>query len=786
MAWLTYRLRAMLRLRRWSLIALAVFVALVGGTVLAAAAGARRAATAVDRLEAASLDPNTFLDTRGSDPAKLPGIAELPSVAAAAPIAFAYAFPPGEGYFPFLASTDGQAGSKVARGVLVAGRRARPGAAEELVLSEATTKRLHVHAGQTMELTTYTSEGARRFDESGGNGQGDGPRVRMRVVGVIRGTLDLAVRAKDPTINILPQAFYERYRDRVNMVEGSYLVRFRDGAAGAGRFSRELRELYAGGPAPGIDAGTNSAQFLRQSTNVQAVGLAAFGAVFLLFGLGAIAQAMTRAVNAGRSDHSALAGMGMTGSGRALDAAMPAALAATAGCVSAVVIAVAVSPLLPIGLARRADPNPGLHTDLLVLLGGGAVLLVAALAVIAWPAWRLGRQSVVAEAPLPASPRPSIAGRLVRAGRPSLAVGIDMATRRGRGTTEVAVRTALLGVLIGVTGLAATVVFSGSLQRLLDTPARYGWSWDVATTADVDSVIHRPDVAAVADGVFSSTAQIAGRAVYVSGIEMKKGSIAAPASAGRGPLTAGEAALGADLRRRFGRTGRVRIVAGDKTATFRVVGTALSATVEDPVAMDGGVLLTPEGLERLGLRKVEVESSAFHQTLIRFRPGVDVHNAARTIVPPDVNDQTISFAKPGPEVAKLDQVRGLPRLLGFFLGGLAFLALLHALVQTVQRRRTELGVLRAIGFTRGQVAGTIGWQAVALAVVGAGAGLPAGVALGRWVWTVVANGLGVAPRPEVALLLLLVVPATAAVAGLVGVALGRFAGHAPAAALRTE
>ena len=71
-------------------------------------------------------------------------------------------------------------------------------------------------------------------------------------------------------------------------------------------------------------------------------------------------------------------------------------------------------------------------------------------------------------------------------------------------------------------------------------------------------------------------------------------------------------------------------------------------------------------------------------------------------------------------------------------------------------------------------------------MVGAGVGLPAGVALGRWVWTVVANGLGVAPRPDVALLVVLVVPGTAAVAGLAGVALGRFAGHAPAAALRTE
>jgi ABC-type antimicrobial peptide transport system permease subunit len=105
----------------------------------------------------------------------------------------------------------------------------------------------------------------------------------------------------------------------------------------------------------------------------------------------------------------------------------------------------------------------------------------------------------------------------------------------------------------------------------------------------------------------------------------------------------------------------------------------------------------------------------------------------------------------------------------------------------VQRRRLELGVLRAIGFTRGQVAGAIGWQAAVLALVGGIVGLPLGVAVGRWIWTVVADGLGVAPQPEVAAPLLLVVPAATAVAALVGMALGGLASRSPASvALRTE
>ena len=199
------------------------------------------------------------------------------------------------------------------------------------------------------------------------------------------------------------------------------------------------------------------------------------------------------------------------------------------------------------------------------------------------------------------------------------------------------------------------------------------------------------------------------------------------------------------------------------------------------------MLLTPEGLDRLGIRTVVQDSSGYRQTIIRFRPGVDVRRAARTLYAPNENDRTTTFPSPPAEVAKLDQVRGLPRLLAVFLGALAGLAIIHALVQTVQRRRVELGVLRAIGFTRAQVAGSMGWQAVSLAVVGAGVGLPVGVALGRWVRTAVAKGLGVAPQPAVALPVLLVVPAAIAVAALAGAVLGAVAGRSPASvALRTE
>jgi hypothetical protein len=789
MAWLSYRVRAELRSRWRSFLALILFVGLVGGVVLTATAGARRTATAADRLTDASRDPDSFLDANGTDESKWDRIDDLPSVEAAAPVAFVYAFME-EGYYPIIAATDDQAGNVVGRGVLVAGRRPRPGAADEVVLSEAAAKGLRRRVGQTLSLRTVTPEEAEAFDQNEDVTLDDmhGPRVTLRIVGLVRGLQDLAVGEGDPTVTVVSRAFFEKYQGKINMRTGNFLLRLKGGQANVERFNDELHDLFAGGPAPGADAGSGLVDVVTQATDVQAVGLGAFAAVFLLFGLGAVAQAMSRTVHAGAGDQAVLAGLGLTRRGRFLDGAAPAALAAVIGCVLAGAVAIVASPLLPVGLAGRAEPDPGLDVDAAVLVPAIGALLLLVLAVVAWPAWRLSRQRTVASGAATGSSRPSIADRLARTGRPSLAVGIGMATRRGRGPTEVAVRTALAGVLLGAAGLSAAVVFSGSLQRLLDTPSRYGWVWDVtASTDEYDKLVARKDTAAVAEGIFQQTAQVAGRSVYLNALDVKKGRFPAPVAAGRGPLAPDEAAVGAELRKLLGGADTVRIRTEEHAATFRIVGTALNASIDDPAPIGEGVWLTPKGLERLGLRDVELESSGYAMAVITFKPGVDVRRAADTIDVQSQNDRTIIYPHTPAEIAKLDQVRDLPRLLAIFLGGLAILAVGHALVQTVQRRRVELGVLRAIGFTRRQVAGTIGWQAAALALVGGIVGLPLGIAVGRWVWTSVADGLGVAPRPEVALPLLLVVPAAVAVAALVGAALGAIAARTPAAvALRAE
>jgi predicted lysophospholipase L1 biosynthesis ABC-type transport system permease subunit len=58
-------------------------------------------------------------------------------------------------------------------------------------------------------------------------------------------------------------------------------------------------------------------------------------------------------------------------------------------------------------------------------------------------------------------------------------------------------------------------------------------------------------------------------------------------------------------------------------------------------------------------------------------------------------------------------------------------------------------LLKTIGFTPRQLAAAVAWQASISAVVGIAVGLPIGIALGRWLWTLFAQEVGAVPAPTV-------------------------------------
>lgn len=111
------------------------------------------------------------------------------------------------------------------------------------------------------------------------------------------------------------------------------------------------------------------------------------------------------------------------------------------------------------------------------------------------------------------------------------------------------------------------------------------------------------------------------------------------------------------------------------------------------------------------------------------------------------------------DLVNFGQTQALPLLLGLSLALLALLTVTHLLLTSARRRRHDLAVLRAIGFTRGQVRATVTWQAVVLTGVALVVGIPAGILCGRLAWRIFAGQIGILPVVDIPLLSLLVLVA---------------------------
>jgi putative ABC transport system permease protein len=107
-----------------------------------------------------------------------------------------------------------------------------------------------------------------------------------------------------------------------------------------------------------------------------------------------------------------------------------------------------------------------------------------------------------------------------------------------------------------------------------------------------------------------------------------------------------------------------------------------------------------------------------------------------------------------PEVNGLEDVRQFPVLVSGALVVLGVIATSHALVVTVRRRRLELGVLSALGFSPAQRRAVILGQATTIAIIALVVGLPLGAAVGRSVWSTIAGSVGVATDASFPLILL--------------------------------
>ena len=793
--WLVVRAGLRSRWRSW--LALAVLTGLAGGLVIAVAAGARRTDAAYPALLAWSQPPDDLVSIgTGMDPGVKATYANVPSaavsglseVSSSAPVASYTVLQPASA--TLIAPLDGTVPAAMWHRKLLAGRLPAAGHPEEVDVSFAVTQAApHPAVGDLLPVRLL---GAR----------GKPVQVKLRVVGVDAAPGEFPPQY-GPGVDFIwaTRAFVRAYGTRLLEAPG-VAVRLRHGRAGTPELEREISRTAGGKLVADYPYGPQAAN-TEHSIHLQAVALWLLAGVLALLGLLILGQLHARLTEDEQADFGTLRAIGVVPGQLTLAGLARAALIGGVGAVVALVLAVCVSPVFPVGLAGIAEPHPGVDADWTVLLAGAAGVLAATVAVAAWPARRAATGTATGRTPVVAAHGASVLAGITRS-LPSVAAatGIRLALQRGAGRTTVPVRSAVAATAVGVVGLSAALGFSASLGHLLATPRLYGVSWDALVTDLVFTTSAEPAAHSVAASplVARWSGTYAGVPLTINGTAVggvttgpgPDGTLAAVALAGGPPRRAGDIVLGqrtlARLGVRVGQTVSVGLVGQSRRIPFLVIGTAVFPALGDAIELGTGAELTVAGLRRLP--PPGLSPPPYNGLVVTFRPGVTAQQGISALTAPiqRLGPYAVSGPSTPADLVNFGQLQELPLLLGLALGLLALLTIAHLLLTSVRRRRRDLAVLRALGFTGGQVRAAVSWMAVTLAAVAMAVGIPVGLICGRQAWHFFAGQLGISDVPVVppfsfAVLVVAGLAMAVAIAAIPGISAAR---TRPAESLRTE
>jgi ABC-type lipoprotein release transport system permease subunit len=757
--------------RGWrSTLLLVLLIGLAGGAFLTAVAGARRSSTAYDRFRqetfASDLDVAILDGSEGVDIDVLASRARrLPGVAAIGRNDYPFVVPAGSGAYPYLdflavaSRDDATRAFDVPR--VVEGRMPDPEDPHEVSILDTYAEEAGLAVGDQVEFESYAPGQMDALFTTGDAGSPTGPHFTFTVTGVLDAPIFLSESSGDFVPRMfLSSAFLETYGPEVAVYRGGFSVRLVPGTDVA-EFTKALRARFEETPLE-ITPASEVDQKIDSAIKVIVTALLLTAIVAGLAGFVAVSQAIGRHVGSQEVSVRGLSALGATSSERAAAHLVTIVPAAVLGAVLATVTAAFGSQLMPLGVARRAEPDPGIDIDVAVLGLGGLVvgLLVLLLAWVA--ATRASRLSWVQSHP--SAPASSRAMRAVRRTQlaPSATTGIGMALEPRRGQAW-AVRSALMADTLGAHGLMAVVVFIGSLAMLVRSPARYGAPFDAQVsgfTGDVlaeggDDLLADPDIkrAGLTD---SGVGRVAGEEVNTYVLESLKGQMGFTMLEGHAPRAPAEVALGARTLEHAGLEVGDEVVVRGASNTLRatVVGTAVFPVVDERSSPGRGVLMRPADFERIASLD-EVNSDV----VIDWADGVDV--AAANVALARATDTEVFEPRLPSDVNNLEEVQSLPRALAVFLAVLAVLALVHALVVTVRLGRKDLAVLHALGFERRQLGSILIWQASTIGLIGLVVVTQLGVVVGRFVWRTQADSIDVVNDPVTPALTMLAVAVVA-------------------------
>jgi hypothetical protein len=410
-----------------------------------------------------------------------------------------------------------------------------------------------------------------------------------------------------------------------------------------------------------------------------------------------------------------------------------------------------------------------------------------------------------------------LASVLARTGLATTAVvGLRFALEPGRDRDAVPVRSTLVGAALAVTIVISTLTFGSGLSTLISHPSLYGWNWNFAIASgnnvppQATRLLNRDPLVASWSGESFANVQIDGVTVPAL-IAKPHAAVAPPLIAGHEVDATNQIVLGAqtmaEMHKHLGDTvtgsygtprdypvyvaPRKFVIVG--TATFPAIGPALSLHP----SMGVGAII-PKGVESPAMTKFLSQPYATLNgpkiVLIRLRRGVSIAagkksldaivaagNKAFAEVPNGaaVGDsvQLLGVQYPA-EIENYRSIGATPAVLALALAAGAMVALGITLNASIRRRRRDLAMLRALGFKSRQLRAVVAWQASINGLVGVVVGVPLGIVLGRWLWTLFARSIDAVPEPSVpALSTLLVVVVTMMLVNIIAVRPGVNAAH---------
>jgi putative ABC transport system permease protein len=742
--------RAELRTRWRGLVTLGLLFGLVGGVVLGTVAVADRTLTAYERLGAAVgvADAQVLLPAAHSTVfdriPTMPGVTESWT-----PVAWvAQINTPAVRFVSLSGGPDHPPG--LAEPVVIKGRAPVAEAADEILVSEPAAADLGLHVGDEVILRLLLAREIARFSQ--GFGQPDGGFARVRVVGVTRAptwaepATDLSVTpafARVHASDVSSRGVFVRLRSTDPASRDAFAAALA-GAYAADPYHSPLDGLLRPEPyfpTTGVDPTVRAAQV------VLLAGLVVFGVVVGLGGLLVVAQGLLRHHGGRRHVQRIERALGMTLVERAVARVLAGGVGALTAGVTGAVVALASGRIEPLGSQARFEPTPGFRAPWAVALGGGVAiaLLFGVMTAVA--------AAVVARPRRPVPPMPA-AGHGALGRWPAVLAGAALAWRGPRSVGGIRTTATVVGLGLAVMAIVATVTFQASLQRLVDTPARYGLTSDLTI---VDA--REPDVAElVADGRVAALDLVITVPVtfgddtaplQLLSVEHRKGDLPVETVAGRPAAALGEIALQPRTADRLG------VGVGDTVAVRPVNGPPVSLRVTGIVVYRGGAD-DPLGVGGVVVRKqlpvLAVGAKQKVNANVLTTPG-----RAKFLFRELSSRLEVHSALTPPEIRNLRDLLMLPEVLALVLAVVGGAAVVHILLAAGRRHARDLAVLTVLGATPAQVRATLAVAALATVLPAVLVGVPVGLGVARVVWWEVATSTGVGGDVAVPVGLLLVI-----------------------------